>query len=72
MIFVVYCFTVIPQPVYMNAEELEMLRRQQQGKTAASSLDDNKSDELLPDPEDDLKTPTIEELAFPGQHRIVS
>ena len=42
----------------MNSEELEKLRKQ---KEAIS-----KCEEDLPD-SDDLKTPTIEELAFPGQ-----
>ena len=54
-------FSVIPQPVYMNSEELEKLRQQK----AAS---EEKIDEL---PDDDLKTPTIEELTFPGHHRVV-
>ena len=52
---------MIPQPVYMNSEELEKLRQQK----AAS---EEKIDEL---PDDDLKTPTIEELTFPGHHRVV-
>ena len=56
-----FCFSVIPQPVYMNSEELEKLRQQK----AAS---EEKIDEL---PDDDLKTPTIEELTFPGHHRVV-
>ena len=45
----------------MNSEELEKLRQQK----AAS---EEKIDEL---PDDDLKTPTIEELTFPGHHRVV-
>jgi len=53
---------VIPQPVYMNSEELEKLRQQK----AAS---EEKIDEL---PDDDLKTPTIEELTFPGHHRVLA
>ena len=56
-----FCFLVIPQPVYMNSEELEKLRQQK----AAS---EEKNDEP---PDDDLKTPTIEELTFPGHHRVV-
>ena len=56
-----FLFSVIPQPVYMNSEELEKLRQQK----AASA---EKIDEL---PDDDLKTPTIEELTFPGHHRVV-
>jgi len=52
---------VIPQPVYMNSDELEKLRQQK-------ATSEEKSDEL---PEDDLKTPTIEELTFPGHHRVV-
>ena len=56
-----FCFSVIPQPVYMNSEELEKLRQQK----AAS---EEKNDEP---PDDDLKTPTIEELTFPGHHRVV-
>ena len=55
-------FSVIPQPVYMNSEELEKLRQQK----AAS---EEKIDEL---PDDDLKTPTIEELTFPGHNRVVN
>lgn len=46
---------VIPQPVYMNSEELE-----QQPPTKS-----------LESPEDDLKTPTVEELSFPGQQKVV-
>ena len=53
---------MIPQPVYMNSDELEKLRQQK----AAS--EEKNLDEL---PDDDLKTPTIEELSFPGHHRVV-
>ena len=51
---------VIPQPVYMNSEELGKMR-----ETALPS--DDKLEDL---PDDDLKTPTIEELAFPGQRLV--
>lgn len=43
----------------MNAEELEKLRQQQKEDKNGAGEDD------LAD--DDLKTPTIEELSFPGQ-----
>ena len=43
--------TVIPQPVYMNSQDLKGVN-----KAAA---------EELPLDEDDLKTPTVEELSFP-------
>ena len=45
----------------MNSDELEKLRQQ---KVAS----EEKCDEF---PEDDLKTPTIEELTFPGHQRVV-
>ena len=44
----------------MNSDELDKLRQQK--------ASEEKSDEL---PEDDLKTPTIEELTFPGHQRVV-
>lgn len=54
------CFAVIPQPVYMNAEELEKLRKEENSKNGGE-------DDLA---DDDLKTPTIEELSFPGQRLV--
>lgn len=75
---------VIPQPVYMNAEELDTLRRQK--KEPKSPLKRNDSAPAMQNvigvgkppmippvgnhcesPDEDLKTPTVEELSFPGQ-----
>ncbi len=47
---------VIPQPVYMNTDDLN-LRPKQQPPTED-------------DEDDDLKTPTVEELSFPGQKAV--
>ena len=59
MIF--FSYSVIPQPVYMNSQELESLRKSKERSDSRSS--EVGAEEL---PDDDLKTPTIEELAFPG------
>ena len=48
--------SVIPQPVYMNSSDAVRMK-----VTGASEMHDD----------DDLKTPTVEELAFPG-HKAVS
>ena len=45
----------------MNAQELENLRKSKERSDSRSS--EVGAEEL---PDDDLKTPTIEELAFPG------
>ena len=47
-------FPVLPQPIYMNSEALKKGNHQ----------DD------LDCTEEDLKTPTVEELAFPGHAKI--
>ena len=49
--------SVIPQPVYMNSSDAVRMKV----TTGASEMHDD----------DDLKTPTVEELAFPG-HKAVS
>ena len=51
--------SVIPQPVYMNSSDA--VRMKVTGAGGASEMHDD----------DDLKTPTVEELAFPG-HKAVS
>ena len=48
--------SVIPQPVYMNSSDAVRMK-----VTGVSEMHDD----------DDLKTPTVEELAFPG-HKAVS
>ena len=45
----------------MNSQELESLRKSKERSDSRSS--EVGAEEL---PDDDLKTPTIEELAFPG------
>lgn len=80
---------VIPQPVYMNAEEMEKMRKlkqQEDGALSESSSPLRRSNsrnsqlvsgkqpilvEEFPD-EEDLKTPTVEELSFPGQKVVRS
>ena len=51
-------FTVIPQPVYMNSQELKGI-----GTTTSATTGPEVDPEV---DEDDLKTPTVEELSFPG------
>ena len=69
-------FTVIPQPVYMNAEEMEKLRKIRETEPGGIGLQrsDSRSSHMSKTttstedfPDDDLKTPTVEELSFPGQ-----
>ena len=45
---------VLPQPIYMNTD----------------SLVKKKELQLQEENEDDLKTPTVEELSFPGQKTV--
>ena len=47
--------SVIPQPVYMNSQQLFP----QSNDTIRADQEDIEND-------DDLKTPTVEELSFPG------
>ena len=47
--------SVIPQPVYMNAQQL-----------FPKSNDTIRADQEDIENDDDLKTPTVEELSFPG------
>ena len=50
--------SVIPQPVYMNSSDAVRMKV----TTGASEMHDD----------DDLKTPTVEELAFPGHKAVRS
>merc|ERR1719510_98130 len=74
---------VIPQPVYMNAEEMEKLRKiretepgglglqRSDSRNSHMSKPTTASSSIIEDfPDDDLKTPTVEELSFPGQKVI--
>lgn len=71
MVFFLF-FLVIPQPVYMNSEELQRLsaaaasNSENNNNSVAGSTNANGTECL----EDDLKTPTVEELSFPGQKAV--
>ena len=58
--------SVIPQPVYMNAEELQRMA----SASAVSSSSPPSSGAVVESPDDDLKTPTVEELSFPGAKTV--